>query len=65
VSFAPSPQPPPSSIGPPQGNFHYTLREKILITGHTGKPAGQATWDYLPDAVRTAVLENKGHPRSG
>ena len=25
----------------------YTLREKILITDETGKPAGQATWDYL------------------
>ena len=37
----------------------YTLREKILITDETGKPAGQATWDYLPDAVRGAVADLK------
>lgn len=43
----------------------YTLREKILITDHTGKPAGQATWDYLPDAVRTAVADVKNVLMSG
>ena len=37
----------------------YTLREKILITDGTGKPAGQATWDCLPDAVRGAVADLK------
>ena len=37
----------------------YTLREKILITDETGKPAGQATWDYLPDAVRGTVADLK------
>jgi DNA-binding transcriptional MocR family regulator len=37
----------------------YTLREKILITDEAGKPAGQATWDYLPDAVRGAVADLK------
>ena len=40
-------------------NNIYTLREKILITDETGKPAGQATWDYLPDAVRNAVADLK------
>ena len=35
------------------------MREKILITDETGKPAGQATWDYLPDAVRSAVADLK------
>ena len=35
------------------------MREKILITDETGKPAGQATWDYLPDAVRGAVADLK------
>jgi hypothetical protein len=43
----------------------YTLREKILITDHTGKPAGQATWDYLPDAVRAAVADVKNVLMSG
>jgi DNA-binding transcriptional ArsR family regulator len=43
----------------------YTLREKILISDHTGKPAGQATWDYLPDAVRTAVADVKNVLMSG
>jgi DNA-binding transcriptional ArsR family regulator len=46
-------------------NNIYTLREKILITDHTGKPAGQATWDYLPDAVRTAVADVKNVLMSG
>jgi hypothetical protein len=35
------------------------------ITDHTGKPAGQATWDYLPDAVRTAVADVKNVLMSG
>jgi DNA-binding transcriptional ArsR family regulator len=43
----------------------YTLREKILITDDTGKPAGQATWDYLPDAVRGAVADLKNVLLSG
>ncbi len=43
----------------------YTLREKILITDETGKPAGQATWDYLPDAVRGAVADLKNVLMSG
>ena len=43
----------------------YTLCEKILITDETGKPAGQATWDYLPDAVRGAVADLKNVLMSG
>jgi DNA-binding transcriptional ArsR family regulator len=43
----------------------YTLREKILITDETGNPAGQATWDYLPDAVRGAVADLKNVLMSG
>jgi hypothetical protein len=35
------------------------------ITDDTGKPAGQATWDYLPDAVRTAVADVKNVLMSG
>jgi hypothetical protein len=37
----------------------YTLREKILISDENGKPAGQATWDYLPGAVRDAMADLK------
>lgn len=37
----------------------YTLREKILITDESGKPAGQASWDYLPGAVRDAMADLK------
>ena len=43
----------------------YTLREKILITDESGKPAGQASWDYLPDGVRAAVADMKNVLMSG
>jgi DNA-binding transcriptional ArsR family regulator len=46
-------------------NNIYTLREKILITDETGKPAGQASWDYLPDGVRSAVSDVKNVLMSG
>jgi DNA-binding transcriptional ArsR family regulator len=46
-------------------NNIYTLREKILITDDTGKPAGQASWDYLPDGVRAAVADMKNVLMSG
>jgi DNA-binding transcriptional ArsR family regulator len=37
----------------------YTLREKIGITDEKGRPMADATWDYVPDGVRTAVAELK------
>jgi DNA-binding Lrp family transcriptional regulator len=46
-------------------NNRYILREKVLITDETGKPAGQATWDYLPDGVRAAVADLKNVLMSG
>lgn len=46
-------------------NNIYTLREKILITDKTGKPTGQASWDYLPDGVRAAVADVKNVLMSG
>ncbi|MFP3645177.1 helix-turn-helix domain-containing protein [Paraburkholderia sp. SIMBA_054] len=35
----------------------YTLREKIGITDDKGRPMADATWDYVPDGVRSAVAE--------
>ena len=35
------------------------------ITDDTGQPAGQTTWDYLPDAVRGAVADLKNVLLSG
>jgi DNA-binding transcriptional ArsR family regulator len=37
----------------------YTLREKIGISDDKGRPIADATWDYVPDGVRTAVAELK------
>lgn len=35
----------------------YTLREKVGITDEQGRPAGVATWDYLPSSVQAAVAD--------
>ena len=37
----------------------YTLREKITLKDHEGRPAAFATWDYLPSTVEAARAELK------
>ena len=43
----------------------YTLREKIVINDHEGRPAAAATWDYLPNGVREAQAELKNFLMTG
>jgi len=38
-------------------NNLYTLREKVQITDQIGRPAAEATWDYLPNMVKGAVAD--------
>lgn len=35
----------------------YTLREKVSITDADGRPQAVATWDYIPNNVKTAMAE--------
>lgn len=37
----------------------YTLREKVTLKDHEGRPAAFATWDYLPSTVEAARAELK------
>lgn len=43
----------------------YTLREKVAIADHEGRPVASATWDYLPSSVRDAVADLKNVLVSG
>jgi DNA-binding transcriptional ArsR family regulator len=40
-------------------NNHYTLREKVQVTDTEGRPTAVATWDYLPNSVKSAVADLK------
>jgi DNA-binding transcriptional ArsR family regulator len=35
----------------------YTLREKVMINDADGRPQAVATWDYIPNNVKTAMAE--------
>lgn len=37
----------------------YTLREKVSISDESGNVAAMATWDYIPNSVKTAVADLK------
>lgn len=37
----------------------YTLREKVNIRDATGRPQAVATWDYIPNSVKSAMAELK------
>nr|CRY95704.1 hypothetical protein [uncultured prokaryote] len=37
----------------------YTLREKVTLKDHEGRPAACATWDYLPSTVEAARAQLK------
>jgi len=37
----------------------YTLREKVVINDASGKPQAVATWDYIPNSVKSAMAELK------
>ena len=43
----------------------YTLREKVQFQDQEGRPAAEATWDYLPSAVEAARAELKNFMASG
>jgi len=38
---------------------NYTLREKVTLKDHEGRPVAFATWDYLPSTVEAARAELK------
>ena len=40
-------------------NNVYTLREKVVINDAEGRPQAVATWDYIPNNVKTAMAELK------
>lgn len=46
-------------------NNIYTLREKVNITDEQGRPAAEATWDYIPNSVSHAVADLKNVLVSG
>lgn len=46
-------------------NNVYTLREKIEFTDPQGRPAGVATWDYLPSTVEAARAELRNFQLTG
>jgi hypothetical protein len=46
-------------------NNVYTLREKIEFTDPQGRPAGVATWDYLPSSVEAARAELRNFQMTG
>ena len=37
----------------------YTLREKVNIRSEDGRPQAVATWDYIPNSVKSAMAELK------
>lgn len=37
----------------------YTLREKVVINDEKGRPQAVATWDYIPNNVKSAMAELK------
>jgi len=43
----------------------YTLREKVNINDHEGRPEAVATWDYLPRTVQDAQAELKNFLLTG
>lgn len=43
----------------------YTLREKVIINDSEGRPQAVATWDYIPNNVKTAMAELKHAVVSG
>lgn len=43
----------------------YTLREKLTINDQEGRPAAEATWDYLPLGVKEAQAELKNFLMTG
>lgn len=43
----------------------YTLREKVTISNSDGRPAAEATWDYLPNSVKAAQAELKNFLMTG
>jgi predicted transcriptional regulator len=43
----------------------YTLREKVQMFDLEGRPAAEATWDYLPNMVKAAVADLKNVLMSG
>lgn len=43
----------------------YTLREKVAITGGDGRPVAEASWDYLPSAVKGATAEIRNYLQTG
>lgn len=43
----------------------YTLREKVIINDSDGKPQAVATWDYIPNSVKSAMAELKHAVISG
>lgn len=46
-------------------NSVYTLREKVQIVDGTGRPVAEATWDYLPAAVKGATAELRNYVQTG
>ncbi len=43
----------------------YVLREKVLIRDRSGKQSAVASWNYLPESLRTAIEHVKKATRSG
>jgi len=43
----------------------YTLREKVTIKNEEGRPAAEATWDYLPTSIKAAQAELKNFLMTG
>ena len=43
----------------------YTLREKVMINDSQGRPQAVATWDYIPNDVKSAMAELKNTIVSG
>lgn len=43
----------------------YTLREKVQVVNAEGRPVAEATWDYLPTAVKAATAELRNYIQTG
>lgn len=46
-------------------NNQYTLREKVRVVSPEGRPIAEATWDYLPSAVKEATAELRNYIHTG
>lgn len=43
----------------------YILREKVQVVNSAGRPVAEATWDYLPAAVKEATAELRNYVQTG